>query len=290
MTTESIGPYLRQMRERQGLSLDEVASLTRIQPKFLSALEDEDFSVLPGQVFARGFVRTYARSLGIDEEDVLRRFSEDSSHYYQKGQEEFDLSRTKLKEEKQGKFNRNLVIVITSAILIGLAFLLPQYQDVPPSPASQAPETATLPEPSETIEPEAEKEVTVAIQETPQKETPEKEDPTPTSSTPPVSQSTIPEPQQVLDRQLTPESSSLSREQLQLEIEATQLTWVVVRSDDKDPHEALLQPGQRATWNATGHFTLTLGNAGGVVVKLNGESQGPFGRPGAVVRDIVIPR
>ena len=76
MPTESIGPLLKHARETQGLSLDQVASATRIQRKYLQALEDEQFAVLPEPVFTKGFVRTYARSLGMDEHDVLRRFSE----------------------------------------------------------------------------------------------------------------------------------------------------------------------------------------------------------------------
>jgi hypothetical protein len=75
---------------------------------------------------------------------------------------------------------------------------------------------------------------------------------------------------------------------LVLEIKATQLTWVVVRSDDQDPHEALLQPGQRITWKAKKQYLLTLGNAAGVVIRLNGESRGPFGKPGQFVRDILL--
>ena len=71
-----------------------------------------------------------------------------------------------------------------------------------------------------------------------------------------------------------------------LEIEATQLTWVVVKSDEQTPNEALLQPGQRITWKAETQFQVTLGNAGGVNIRLNGQSQGPFGKPGQVVRNI----
>ena len=86
MPTESIGPLLKHARETQGLSLDQVASATRIQRKYLQALEDEQFSVLPEPVFTKGFVRTYARSLGMDEHDVLRRFSEASKAYFGTGQ------------------------------------------------------------------------------------------------------------------------------------------------------------------------------------------------------------
>ena len=73
-----------------------------------------------------------------------------------------------------------------------------------------------------------------------------------------------------------------------LELEALEITWVVVGSDDREPHEALLQPGERALWRAHDRFLLTLGNAGGVKVTLNGEPRGPFGKHGTVIRDLEV--
>ena len=71
---ESVGEFFRQVRETKGLTVDEVASKTRIRSDFVKALEDGNFAKLPDQVFARGFVRSYARSLGLDEEDAIHRF------------------------------------------------------------------------------------------------------------------------------------------------------------------------------------------------------------------------
>ena len=67
---ESIGEFFKQVRETKGLTLDDVALKTRIHPDFLIALEEGNFTKLPDQVFAKGFVRSYARSLGLDEEDL----------------------------------------------------------------------------------------------------------------------------------------------------------------------------------------------------------------------------
>jgi transcriptional regulator with XRE-family HTH domain len=61
---ESVGEFFRQVRETKGLTVDEVASKTRIRTDFVKALEEGNFAKLPDQVFARGFVRSYARSLG----------------------------------------------------------------------------------------------------------------------------------------------------------------------------------------------------------------------------------
>ena len=85
---DSVGEYLKEAREAQGMSLDQVASLTRIQLQFLQALEDEDFVKLPEHVFTKGFVRTYARSLGIDEDEALRRFSETAGSFYEKDEDD----------------------------------------------------------------------------------------------------------------------------------------------------------------------------------------------------------
>jgi hypothetical protein len=77
---------------------------------------------------------------------------------------------------------------------------------------------------------------------------------------------------------------------LVLGLEAMELTWVVVQVDGGSPNEALLRPGERITWKASDKFVVTLGNAGGVKVELNGKPQGPFGPSGRVARDIVLKR
>ena len=79
---ESIGEFFRQVRETKGLTIDEVASKTRIRTDFVKALEDGNFAKLPDQVFARGFVRSYARSLGLDEDDAIHRFVQSAGAYY----------------------------------------------------------------------------------------------------------------------------------------------------------------------------------------------------------------
>src|SRR5580658_5044952 len=59
------------MRE---VSLKEVTSATRIGPRFLEALENEEWDKLPGGIFNRGFVRSVARYLGLDEENLLAEY------------------------------------------------------------------------------------------------------------------------------------------------------------------------------------------------------------------------
>jgi cytoskeletal protein RodZ len=69
-----LGPFgekLRQQRETRGLTLDAISNITKISPRMLRALEEEQFDQLPGGVFNKGFVRAYARQVGLDEEETL---------------------------------------------------------------------------------------------------------------------------------------------------------------------------------------------------------------------------
>ena len=86
------------------------------------------------------------------------------------------------------------------------------------------------------------------------------------------------------------EGSETTGGQLALELEAIELSWVVVQIDGGSPQEVLLRPGEKATWKGQDQFTLTLGNAGGVKAELNGVPQKPFGPSGKVARDIVVKR
>jgi cytoskeleton protein RodZ len=61
-----VGKTLREAREGRGLDLAEVEAATRIRPRFLRAIEEEEWDVLPGETYARGFIRTYAGYLGLD--------------------------------------------------------------------------------------------------------------------------------------------------------------------------------------------------------------------------------
>lgn len=73
---DTFGAYLKREREMRGIGLREVAQTTKIGLPLLEALEDERFDVLGGEVFVRGFLRNYAKYLGLDVEDVVLRYDE----------------------------------------------------------------------------------------------------------------------------------------------------------------------------------------------------------------------
>jgi len=294
---ESIGEFFKQVRDTKGLTLDDVALKTRIHPDFLIALEEGNFTKLPDQVFAKGFVRSYARSLGLDEEDAMRRFEGSAGAFYEKQAEREVLRLKQAEDDRRKKTNRKVVLAAIAVALLGLILLMSREHTtvVPPRPASDmepppikssGEKTSSSPmDKTDSVVQDVEKERLAGM-------------PTAASVTlPPPSISTVAVVPTVREEVVSPTSGRTDPVlgtpldgSLALAIEALELTWVVVQVDNGSPEEALMRPGERVQWKASDRFTLTLGNAGGVRVELNGKEQGPFGNSGKVARDIVLKR
>jgi cytoskeleton protein RodZ len=75
MPSTPFGEHLKRERELRGVTLDEIAAATRISPRFLEALENEQWDRLPGGAFNRGFIRSVARYLGLDEENMVAEYA-----------------------------------------------------------------------------------------------------------------------------------------------------------------------------------------------------------------------
>jgi len=310
---ESVGEFFRQVRETKGLTVDEVSSKTRIRSDFVKALEDGNFSKLPDQVFARGFVRSYARSLGLDEEDAIQRFTKSAGAFYEKQDERERLKIRQVEEERKRQANRKAVSIAIGIAVLTLMFLLSREQspvlkisdseqtapvkrnvvegdDVKDGSAVSAPEESEAP-----VESPKSPEASAGIPSQAPVEETRAPDPVP----PPISVSRQ-ESQAVSVSSpgsdgplggLSLEGNRLAEDgQLVLDLEATELSWVVVQIDNGSPQESLLRPGEKSQWKGQDQFILTLGNAGGVKAELNGKPQKPFGPSGKVARDIVLKR
>ncbi len=308
---ESVGEFFRQVRETKGLTIDEVASKTRIRTDFVKALEDGNFAKLPDQVFARGFVRSYARSLGLDEEDAIHRFIQSAGSFYEKQDERERLKIRQVEEDRKRQANRKAVAIAIGIAVLTLIFLLSREQSAvfrngPPERASAGKRTAQavkdLPEssarePERAVEPSKPNDESAGTSKPTTEALPKHES---TLSAAPVSRL---EPHVVStgstvspgsDGPLAGLSLNTAGDQgdgqLVLDLEATELSWVVVQIDNGSPQESLLRPGEKSHWTGQDQFILTLGNAGGVKAELNGKPQKPFGPSGKVARDIVLKR
>ncbi|HEY7128184.1 MAG TPA: RodZ domain-containing protein [Nitrospira sp.] len=313
---DSIGDFFKQVRETKGLTVDEVASKTRIRTDFVKALEEGNFAKLPDQVFARGFVRSYARSLGLDEEDAIHRFIQSAGAFYEKQDERERLKVRQAEEERKRQANRKAVAIAIGIAILTLVILLSREQSsllVRRTSQSEAPSTTakrvTLPEQGKPDAPVRHPEPEPAAGGSKTKPTEAPSQPPTAARTdapsgrgagsgtavaPVLPQTAMPVPPPVsIEAPLgssSLEGATNADEPLVLDLEAIELSWVVIQVDGGSPQEALLRPGEKAKWKGQDQFMLTLGNAGGVKAELNGKPQKPFGPSGKVARDILLKR
>jgi cytoskeletal protein RodZ len=108
---EDFGAHLRSERELRGVTIDEVASKTKIHARYLHALENNQFEKLPGEVFINGFIRSMAKVIGADENELLSAYSDIIK---QSPHEDTYLS-TPIKEKP--KLNINFILILSLIIL-----------------------------------------------------------------------------------------------------------------------------------------------------------------------------
>ena len=272
---DSLGQYLKECRTQRGMSLEELAARTRIRLKTLQALEQDDYPALPVEVTVKGFLRAYARCLALDEQEVLARYQRFAAQYFQIAQDANPIGRVEQRLMPLPFWRRNLTLVgmtIAGLVIVisGLVVLAPPVEPEHPTaisvPGRVVPSDPPPARPSEGLQSPLEIPTPIA----PDQQVP---------AFPPAG-----EPSGV------PQSMPIDAAHLQqLTIAATETSWVQVTIDGLQQKEALLQPGERVTWTAEHEFRLTVGNACGVSVELNGQpvdSLGPSGR----VRTVVLPK
>ncbi|GFN23792.1 MAG: helix-turn-helix domain-containing protein [Thermoanaerobacteraceae bacterium] len=126
-----IGEELRRAREEKGITLREAEEATKIRLKYLDALEKEDFQQFPGRVYAIGFLRSYARYLGLDPQELVEELKaelppEEEEEYRVASPREGHREKTK----KRG-ISRWWAVVLVLFLLWGLNYLYNQSRPVP---------------------------------------------------------------------------------------------------------------------------------------------------------------
>ena len=121
--TASFGEQLRAAREAQGITLREVSEQTRITLRHLEAIEADDFKVLPGGVFNRSFIKSYAKYIGFDEAKALQLYQESSREQGTSEENSFSQNQPKVYTDDRTARSpmTNLVLVGGALLLFGLA-------------------------------------------------------------------------------------------------------------------------------------------------------------------------
>jgi cytoskeleton protein RodZ len=135
---ESLGKYLRREREGRKISLREVANHTRVREHFLKAIEEDQFQLLPSATYAKGFLLTYANYIGLEPNDVIRRYEN-----FLKGE---PVRHTEVLPEKKILWKRKHLLAIGGVIaasLIALYFFLylskPAVESISVKPKTEEP-------------------------------------------------------------------------------------------------------------------------------------------------------
>jgi Helix-turn-helix domain/RodZ C-terminal domain len=251
----TFGEELKREREIRGISLKEIADDTKISKRFLEALERNDHKTLPAPVFTRGFVRQYARYLGLNSEDMVNRYNyaaagddriEKSAHL-----ERLVTPPTPEVPVRKGippwyaRIDRNVYITIAIVIALTLvgwwAYRLKQQrsgEQADARPVVVASTSAAQPQPP-----------------------------------PPPAQSTT------------------NPDILRLTLDVSDDSWVTLEADGKTVISDELRAGEHHTYEAKDRFRFkTIGNAAGVVVTLNDVRVPALGRERQVVHDRIFDR
>lgn len=112
----AFGDRLRREREMRGVTLDEISESTKISRRSLQALENEEFGLLPGGIFNKGFVRSYARYLGIDEDEAVSDYVE-ASHEQAPPEDQFPLEIHEENEQHKSLNPRRPVVPVALAVV-----------------------------------------------------------------------------------------------------------------------------------------------------------------------------
>lgn len=269
----SIGEKLRRQRLQQGVSLDYVATQTKIGLRLLEAIEAEQFDKLPGGVFRKSFVLQYARALGLDEESItsemkqLRSFDEE---VHLPGQDTPvpdvpPLSSPRDWKMLQTSFGSLVWVVVVMVCCAGVYMWWQNLSSAtgrsgaPPEPvveASQkrAPEAAPPPVQTAQIQPAS-----------------------PQSATANVPPAQAPQAAADLNAQI-----AASTKPVRVGVTASEETWIQITRDGKRVFSDALQANQTRFVEADELVRILIGNAGGLAVSLNGKPVGEIGPRGHV--------
>jgi len=114
-----LGSYIKQEREKKNMSLEELHEETKIRQVYLEAIENGEFSTLPGEVYLKGFLRTIARELSLEYGQLIEFYSQDIGVVYENNDQN-DKTNKALKEiEKENDVKNRTLILVGSLVVLG---------------------------------------------------------------------------------------------------------------------------------------------------------------------------
>ncbi len=320
---EPIGQTLRDARERKGVTLQEAREALRIHAGYLDSLEAEEFDKLPAPAYARAFIRQYAAYLELDPEPLIAAYNAcagPETHSLNVGWS----AAPAVKSSWSIRAVPAIAMTILALFLLGGVYgahlflvgkeearqTLEEAEKARKAPVERkapapkgargelAPEAASAPtEPGKAATGSPAEAKPAALPPATKPVAPPTSVPaTPALPAPPAGAATPqPAPSGHAQGALGSMSSAatldgggaaLTRSGVQTTVRATEKCWVRILADGKSVYEGTLQPGTERTWSAGEVIEMTMGNAGGVRLVVDGKDLGTAGRPGEVVRRV----
>lgn len=256
-----IGDKLRAERERQNLTIQDIAKGTSIRALYIEAIEKGEYGQLPGTVYAKGFIRNYANFLKIDADAVVHQFMEENHPEEVAAAEEAKQQLAEAEEANKAEVKaklatgseyreqvsssssrQNSLLIALIVLLVGAgAYYLFAMED------SSAPKTAP-------------KAVTQTAK-APAAKSQQAKEPAPAKEQP----------------------AAKKVEGVELVAKFSDKCWTQVIADGKTIYEGTIDPGKTETWKGKEKVVITAGNAGAVEMKVNGQDMGKAGNVGQVV-------
>jgi cytoskeletal protein RodZ len=294
-----LAEYLQNERQARGKSLEQISNDTRISMNMLRAIEEGNVERLPAPVLVKGFLRAYAKEIGLDPEAVIARYQDlvEEEDARQEALERFHLRMRPEHSRRRGIVLLSSLVLLTTLVFLVLWFKRSPNQPLSPVPskqtsgseavqttAQQASESDLPQEPSATVIQQSVEPLQTEASTEPDTPALEAQLSQPNTSSaegsPTLEQrasSLLPTAGLVVDV-----SSAAAPYVLRAEILET--TWLHMIIDDGQELEYLLHPAEEITWRAVSGFRLLVGNAAGLRLYLNDQPLKPLGESGEVVR------
>jgi len=274
----SVSIDLKTEREKKNISLAQIAADTHISLRYLQSIEEGRFSDLPGGLYNRAFLKAYCESINLDPQDILDSYDTQTSS----SQPEKNQGSQIPLPPRQNTFSVSGPVLIWTIMLlisaVGIFFsrgwiseLFSPYfinktvagvsYETPGGPSSDSVDAATvssdLPvtESIAATEPSPDTETVAPVQNIP---SPAVHEPAP--------------PEAVVDSEL------------RLEITAKEQCWISIERDGIPSTGREMEPGEIQEFNAEKRMLVTIGNAGGIQMKINDKPTKPLGSPGEVIK------
>jgi cytoskeleton protein RodZ len=298
----SVGAYLREQRQRKGLSLDEVARATRVASRYLEALETDHFSSLLAPVFTRGFIRAYCQVVSVSPEEALA--------LYERAIGAAARTRGRPPQQEVGSPAERrpggtvlvsfVLLVVLGVALFAVTLLLHSGGDRPWERLAAPRATPGRPDATARamqlpVEQGAADPATPSSDPTagaPARQPPIAPPAPPSATAQSAVGAAAPLPVEVRRSSRAPAAFAMPAPgtPYRLVARASEATWLQVRMEDGRLTEETIPAGEVREWISDRPFVLTVGNAGGVTLELNGRPLPALGPKDAVIRRLVVPQ